>query len=130
VLLSVAVAVAGGSSAFTAHLADRVGARRLLWIALFAWSALLCILPLTQDRWAFSLVLVPVMIAGGSIDTAMNAEASHRLVHHPATLVRLHALFNTGALCGAAAAGLLIHAGISWRWGADDGSGDGDGGGR
>ena len=30
VLLSVAVAVAGGSSAFTAHLADRVGARRLL----------------------------------------------------------------------------------------------------
>ena len=116
VLLSVAVAVAGGSSAFTAHLADRVGARRLLWVALFAWSALLCILPLTQDRWAFSLVLVPVMIAGGSIDTAMNAEASHRLVGHPSVLVRLHALFNTGALCGAAVAALLIHAGISWRW--------------
>jgi MFS family permease len=116
VLLSVAVAVAGGSSAFTAHLADRVGARRLLWMALFAWSALLCVLPLTQDRWAFSLVLVPVMIAGGSIDTAMNAEASHRLVGHPSVLVRLHALFNTGALCGAAVAALLIHTGISWRW--------------
>ena len=116
VLLSVAVAVAGGSSAFTAHLADRVGARRLLWVALFAWSALLCVLPLTHDRWSFSLVLVPVMIAGGSIDTAMNAEASHRLVDHPSTLVRLHALFNTGALCGAAVAALLIHAGISWRW--------------
>jgi MFS family permease len=116
VLLSVAVAVAGGSSAFTAHLADRVGARRLLWVALFAWSALLCVLPLTHDRWSFSLVLVPVMIAGGSIDTAMNAEASHRLVDHPSTLVRLHALFNTGALIGAAVAALLIHAGISWRW--------------
>jgi MFS family permease len=116
VLLSVAVAVAGGSSAFTAHLADRVGARRLLWVALFAWSALLCVLPLTNDRWSFSLVLVPVMISGGSIDTAMNAEASHRLVDHPSTLVRLHALFNTGALCGAAVAALLIHAGISWRW--------------
>ncbi len=116
VLLSVAVAVAGGSSAFTAHLADRVGARRLLWMALFAWAVLLCVLPLTDDRWTFSLVLVPVMIAGGSIDTAMNAEASHRLVNHPSALVRLHALFNTGALCGAAVAGLLIHAGISWRW--------------
>jgi predicted MFS family arabinose efflux permease len=87
-----------------------------LWVALFAWSALLCVLPLTQDRWAFSLVLVPVMIAGGSIDTAMNAEASHRLVGHPSVLVRLHALFNAGALCGAAVAALLIHAGISWRW--------------
>src|SRR6202042_3492260 len=91
-------------------------ARRLLWVALFAWSALLCVLPLTHDRWSFSLVLVPVMIAGGSIDTAMNAEASHRLVDHPSTLVRLHALFNTGALVGAAVAALLIHAGISWRW--------------
>jgi MFS family permease len=116
VLLSVAVAVAGGSSAFTAHLADRVGARRLLWVALFAWSALLCILSLTNSRWTFSLVLVPTMVAGGSIDTAMNAEASHRLVNHPSSLVRLHALFNTGALCGAAVAALLIHAGISWRW--------------
>ena len=48
VLLAVAVAVAGASSAVTAHLADRVGARRLLWIALFAWSALLCALALTQ----------------------------------------------------------------------------------
>ena len=43
VLLAVAVAVAGASSAVTAHLADRVGARRLLWIALFAWSVLLCL---------------------------------------------------------------------------------------
>ena len=100
----------------TAHVADRVGARRLLWVALFTWSGLLCILPLTDSRWTVSLVLVPTMVAGGSIDTAMNAEASHRLVDHPSSLVQLHALFNTGALCGAAVAALLIHAGISWRW--------------
>jgi predicted MFS family arabinose efflux permease len=31
-------------------------------------------------------------------------------------LVRLHALFNTGALTGAAIAALVIHAGVSWRW--------------
>ena len=116
VLLAVAVAVAGASSAVMAHLADRVGARRLLWIALFAWAALLCVLALTTEKWAFAVVLVLVEVAGGSIDTAMNAEASHRLVGKPSALVRLHSLFNVGALCGAAAAGLVIHAGVSWRW--------------
>ncbi len=115
-LLAVAIAVAGASSAVMAHLADRVGARRLLWIALFAWAVLLCVLALTSQRWAFATVLVLVEIAGGSIDTAMNAEASHRLVTKPSALVRLHALFNAGALTGAAAAALVIHAGVSWRW--------------
>ncbi len=115
-LLAVAIAVAGASSAVTAHLADRVGARRLLWIALFAWAVLLCVLALTRQRWAFATVLVLVEVAGGSIDTAMNAEASHRLVTKPSSLVRLHALFNTGALTGAAVAALVIHAGVSWRW--------------
>ena len=38
VLLAVAIAVAGASSAVMAHFCDRVGARRLLWIALLAWS--------------------------------------------------------------------------------------------
>jgi MFS family permease len=115
-LLAVAIAVAGASSAVMAHFCDRVGARRLLWIALFAWSVLLCVLALTRDTWSFGVVLVLVEVAGGSIDTAMNAEASHRLMSSPTSLVRLHALFNTGALTGAAVAALLIHAGISWRW--------------
>jgi len=115
-LLAVAIAVAGASSAVMAHFCDRVGARRLLWIALFAWSVLLCVLALTRDTWSFGVVLVLVEVAGGSIDTAMNAEASHRLMSSPTSLVRLHALFNTGALTGAAIAALLIHAGISWRW--------------
>jgi MFS family permease len=115
-LLAVAIAVAGASSAVMAHFCDRVGARRLLWIALFAWSVLLCVLALTRDTWSFGVVLVLVEVAGGSIDTAMNAEASHRLVSSPKSLMRLHALFNTGALTGAAAAALVIHACISWRW--------------
>jgi len=74
------------------------------------------VLALTTEKWAFAVVLVLVEVAGGSIDTAMNAEASHRLVGKPSALVRLHSLFNVGALCGAAAAGLVIHAGVSWRW--------------
>jgi predicted MFS family arabinose efflux permease len=115
-VLAIAVAVAGASSAVMAHLADRVGARRMLWLALLVWSVLLCALALTQERWVFVAVLVLTEMAGGSVDTAMNAEASHRLIHHPSVLVRLHALFNTGALVGAATAALVIHAGVSWRW--------------
>lgn len=116
VLLAIAVAVAGGTSAVMAHLADRVGARRLLWIALFTWSVLLVVMATCHQRWSFTVALVLVEIAGGSIDTAMNAEASHRLVGNPAGLVRFHALFNGGALVGAAAAGVIIRAGVSWRW--------------
>ncbi len=115
-LLAVAVAVAGVSSAVMAHLADRVGARRLLWIALFAWAGLLCLISLTHERWIFAGALILVEIAGGSIDTAMNAEASHRLIGNPGALVRFHALFNLGALTGAAGAGILIGAGASFRW--------------
>ncbi len=115
-LLAVAIAVAGASSAVMAHYCDRVGARRLLWLAMIAWSVLLCVLALMHQKWAFAVVLVVTEVAGGAIDTAMNAEASHRLVDHPSVLVRLHALFNSGALAGAAVAGLLIHAGVNWRW--------------
>jgi MFS family permease len=116
VVLALAIAVAGASSAVMAHLANRVGARRLLWIALLSWSVLLVVMSAVHQRWAFVGTLVLVEIAGGSIDTAMNAEASHRLMGNPAGLVRFHALFNVGAIVGAAGAGIVLHAGISWRW--------------
>jgi MFS family permease len=115
-VLALAIAVAGASSAVMAHLANRVGARRLLWIALLLWSVLLVVTSTVHQRLAFVGALVLVEVAGGSIDTAMNAEASHRMMGNPAGLVRFHALFNTGAIVGAAGAGLVLHAGISWRW--------------
>lgn len=116
ILLAVAIAVAGTSSAVAGHLANRVGARRLLWIALVAWSGLLLVMSVAHQRWAFAGALVLVEMAGGSIDTGMNAEASHRLIGNPAALVRFHALFNAGALVGAATAGIVLRAGVSWRW--------------
>jgi MFS family permease len=116
VVLAIAIAVAGGSSAVMAHLANRVGARRLLWISLLAWAGLLVVMSSMQQRWAFVGALIAVEIAGGSIDTAMNAEAAHRLVGQPAALVRFHALFNGGAVIGAATAGVVLHAGLSWRY--------------
>jgi MFS family permease len=116
VMLAFAVAVAGATSAVMGHLADRVGARRLLWIALFSWAVLLLIMSAAPQRLSFIVALVLVEIAGGSIDTAMNAEASHRLTGQPGALVRFHALFNAGALAGAAGAGIVLHFGVSWRW--------------
>ena len=116
VVLALAIALAGASSAVMGHLANRVGARRLLWIALLVWSVLLVLMSAVEEKWAFVGALVVVEIAGGSIDTAMNAEASHRLIGQPGALVRFHALFNCGAIIGAAAAGIVLHAGISWRW--------------
>jgi len=115
-VLALAIAIAGASSAVMAHLANRVGARRMLWISLIAWSGLLVVMSAAHQKWAFVGALVVVEIAGGSIDTAMNAEASHRLMGQPAALVRFHAFFNSGAIVGAAAAGIVLHAGVSWRW--------------
>ena len=66
-VLALAIAVAGVSSAVMAHLANRVGARRLLWIALLTWSVLLVVLSTVHPRWAFVGALVLVEIAGGSI---------------------------------------------------------------
>jgi MFS family permease len=115
-VLALAIALAGVSSAVMGHLAYRVGARRLLWIALLVWSVLLVVMSAVSEKWAFVAALVVVEIAGGSIDTAMNAEASHRLIGQPGSLVRFHALFNCGAIIGAAGAGIVLHAGVSWRW--------------
>ena len=115
-VLALAIALAGASSAVMAHLANRVGARRLLWTALCTWSVLLVVMSAVRQQWSFVGALVLVEIAGGSIDTAMNAEASRRLVGQPAALVRFHALFNLGAIGGAALAGIVLHAGVSWRW--------------
>jgi sugar phosphate permease len=57
-VLALAIAVAGASSAVMAHLANRVGARRLLWIALLAWSVLLVVTSTVHQRLAFVGALV------------------------------------------------------------------------
>jgi MFS family permease len=115
-VLALAIALAGASSAVMAPLANRVGARRMLWTALLAWAVVLVVTSAAHQKWLFVGALILVEIAGGCIDTAMNAEASHRLMGRPAALLRFHALFNVGAIIGAAAAGIVLHAGVSWRW--------------
>ena len=116
VLLALAIALAGASSAVMGHLADRVGARRMLWIALWAWSGLLVVMSAAQQKWAF------VGCAGAGRDRRGQHRHRHERRGDPSpewpTRRRssVSTLCSTGAPAAAAAAGLVIHAGISWRW--------------
>ena len=115
VLLAVAIALAGVVGGVAGHHADRFGTGRMLALSLGAWALLLVATSAAPTFDVFAACFVGAEVAGGCIDTAMNAASSQRLLGRPGALVRFHALFNTGALSGAAAAGLLLHAGLSWR---------------
>jgi MFS family permease len=116
VLLAVSVAIAGLTGAVLGHHAERWGTARMLTGALAAWALFLVAAGTAPTLPVFVVAFIATEVAGGAVDTAMNAAANHLLASRPGALVRFHALFNTGALIGAAAAGLLLHAGVSWRW--------------
>ena len=114
-LLAVAICVAGLSGAFFGHLAEHWGDQLMLSVALGAWALLMAAAGVAGAWWAFATFFVACVVAGGCVDTAMNAAASQRMTGRPGSLVRFHALFNTGALTGAAVAGVVLHVGGSWR---------------
>jgi MFS family permease len=116
VLLAVAIAVAGVTGAAVGHRAERWGTGRMLAGSLAAWAVLLVGAGTGRPWPAFAVLFVAAEVAGGCVDTSMNAAASRRLHGRPGALVRFHALFNTGALGGALATGVALHLGLSWRW--------------
>ncbi len=115
-LLAVAIAIAAVTGAVVGHRAERWGTGRLLSWSLVVWAVFLVGAALARDWPAFAVLFVAAEVSGGCVDTAMNAAASRRLLGRPGALVRFHALFNIGALSGAAMAGVVLHAGLSWRW--------------
>jgi MFS family permease len=115
-LLSVAIGIAAMTGAVVGHRAERWGTGRLLTWALVVWALFLVGAALARAWIPFAALFVAAEVSGGCVDTAMNAAASARLMGRPGALVRFHALFNIGALSGAAAAGVVLHAGLSWRW--------------
>ena len=115
-LLSVAIGIAAVTGAVVGHRAERWGTGRLLTWALVVWALFLVGAALARAWIPFAALFVAAEVSGGCVDTAMNAAASARLMGRPGALVRFHALFNIGALSGAAAAGVVLHAGLSWRW--------------
>lgn len=116
VLLAVAIAVAGMTGAALGHRAERWGTGRMLAVSLGAWAVLLVGAGAGRPWPVFAVLFVTAEVAGGCVDTSMNAAASRRLHGHPGALVRFHALFNGGALGGALVAGVALHLGLSWRW--------------
>ena len=55
----------------------------------------------------FGIALVGVIALGGAVDVVMNIAATAALAHEPGRLVRIHGLFNAGAVAGAIAVGAL-----------------------
>lgn len=115
-LLAVAICTAGLTGGVVGHLAERWGERRMLAVALGAWSLLMVGTGIAPSLWAFAACFVACVTAGGCVDTAMNAAASRQFAGRSGSLVRFHALFNSGALIGAGVAGITLHLGASWRW--------------
>jgi len=96
-------------------LAERLGTRTLLSGALVLWGLLLLGLAATTNAWAFCLLFLATVAGGGLVDVVMNVAGTAALGSESARLLRLHALFNAGALGGAATAGILLDRDVSFR---------------
>jgi MFS family permease len=115
--LLLAATVVGGvlANATGGILAERLGTRRLLSSALVVWSALLFGVASATNSWAFCLLFLAAVAGGGLVDVVMNVAGTAALGSESARLLRLHALFNGGALGGAGVAGILLERGVSFR---------------
>ena len=116
VVLSASVGTGGVLAVGVGGLAGRWGARRLLASTLVPWGVGSLAAATVGGRIAFLAVFALAMMLAGLVDMAMNTAAAAGLVGQPGRMVRFHALFNGGALAGAAATGGLLRAGLSWRW--------------
>ena len=115
--LLLAATVLGGSIANGAGgvVAERYGTRLVLSSALVGWATLLVLLGGVTNRAAFCLAFLATVSVGGLVDVTMNVSATAELGSSPRRLLRMHALFNGGALLGAGVSGLLLAADVSYR---------------
>jgi len=115
--LLLAATVFGGvlANATGGVLAERLGTRSLLSSALVLWGVLLLAVSVSTNQWAFCLLFLAAVAGGGLVDVVMNVAGTAGLGSESARLLRLHALFNAGALAGAAVAGLLLERDVSFR---------------
>lgn len=96
-------------------IAERHGTRTVLAMALAAWAALLLALAATTNRSLFCATFLLAVSGGGLVDVTMNVAATAALGASPGRLLRMHALYNSGALVGAGTSGLLLAHDISYR---------------
>src|ERR1700684_3479602 len=115
-LLSVSIGAGGAAAAASGGLAERWGTARFLSRTLVGWGVVLLATAGVARGTGFVVTFVLSMMTAGLVDMAMNAAAAAGVAGDAGRMMRFHALFNTGALLGAATAGVLLHAGVSWRW--------------
>jgi MFS family permease len=115
-LLSLSIGAGGAAAAASGGLAERWGTARFLSRTLVAWGLVLLAAAAVSGGAAFVATFVLSMMTAGLVDMAMNAAAAAGVAGDAGRMMRFHALFNTGALVGAATAGGLLRAGVSWRW--------------
>jgi MFS family permease len=96
-------------------IAERHGTRTVLSTALVAWAGLLLVLSATTNRTIFCVTFLLAVAGGGLVDVTMNVAATSALGATPGRLLRLHALFNSGALLGAGVSGALLANDVSYR---------------
>ncbi|HEV3227803.1 MAG TPA: MFS transporter [Acidimicrobiales bacterium] len=115
--LLLAATVFGGAIANGAGgvIAERHGTRAVLSSALVVWGAFLALLAAVTSSIVFCGVFLVTVSAGGLVDVAMNVAATAALGSTPGRLLRLHALFNGGALLGAGTSGVLLAHDVSYR---------------
>jgi MFS family permease len=115
-LLAGALVGASAANAVGGPLTERWGTGRALSRGLLAWGALMIVAGALRSPAAFAVALTAMVSAGGAVDVVMNVVSAAAFASAPGRLVRFHGLFNAGAAAGALATGLMLHAGISWRW--------------
>jgi len=114
-LLSGSIAAGGVAAAASGGLAERWGTGRFLGRSMVAWGLAALVTAVVANDTAFVVAFVVTLTTGGLVDMAMNAAAAAAVAGDAGRMMRFHALFNAGALVGAAAAGGLLRAGLPWR---------------
>src|SRR5439155_22755687 len=78
-LLALAAVAAVATNAVGGPVAERWGARRALAGFLTVWATLALGLAILHERWAFGVVFVACVAAGGGVDVVMNVSATAAL---------------------------------------------------
>jgi MFS family permease len=115
IILAVGIVLAAALNAVGGALTDRWGSSLALTRSLVVWSALLVVVAAAPALGVFAVAFTLATAAGGFVDVVMNVVAAAALSGRPGHLVRFHGLFNLGTLLGAAATGLALELGLSWR---------------
>lgn len=114
-LLAVALAALPAMLA-AGRLADLLGGR-LVPIALIAFGVAACLPGLARSVPALVVLLVPLGVTTGTLDVAVNADASRiEAAFRVRVMDGLHAAFSIGVLVGGVSAGLLRKAGAHPSW--------------